>query len=68
MQKVDFYCKKCKKYMSISYIPIGDKEHLVLPGVIMKCHTNKCKRVVTLKNCSEERIIVRTEKNGKCYL
>ncbi len=54
--------------MSISYIPIGDKEHLVLPGVIMKCHTNKCKRVVTLKNCSEERIIVRTEKNGKCYL
>ena len=50
MQQVDLYCKKCKKSMKMSYMVSGDKDAPVLTGITIRCHTNKCIRVVMLKN------------------
>lgn len=48
MQQIDFHCKKCKKYLGMSYFPSGDPDAVVLNGIIMKCHTNKCISVAPL--------------------
>ena len=53
MQQVDLYCKKCKKSMKMSYMVSGDKDAPVLTGITIRCHTNKCTRVVILKNTTK---------------
>ena len=68
MQAIDFYCKKCKKSMRISYALTGDDNVPAMNGIIIKCHTHKCTRVVTLKNFTEGQIKERTDALGKCYL
>ena len=68
LQAIDFYCKKCKKSMRISYVLTGDKEAPAMNGIMIKCHTHKCTRVVTLKNFTEGQILERTDALGKCYL
>ena len=68
MQQIDFYCKKCKKSMNMSYMVSGDKDALVLRGMTIRCHTNKCTRVLMLKNFTEGRLIENADANGKCYL
>ena len=68
MQQIDFYCKKCKKSMKMSYMVSGDKDALVLRGMTIRCHTNKCIRVLMLKNFTEGRLIENADANGKCYL
>ena len=68
LQAIDFYCKKCKKSMRISYALTGDKEAPAMNGIMIKCHTHKCTRVVTLKNFTEGQIVERTDALGKCYL
>ena len=65
---INFYCKKCRKSTKISYTLIGDDDTSVLNGISIRCHTNKCTRVVTLKNFTEGKIIKRTEMTGRCYL
>ena len=68
MQQINFYCKKCKKSMKMSYMVSGDKDALVLRGMTIRCHTNKCTRVLMLKNFTEGRLIENADANGKCYL
>ena len=68
MQEVEFYCKKCKKSMKMAYILTGDKDVPAMNGISIRCHTNKCTRVVTLKNFTEGKIIQRAESTGRCYL
>ena len=68
MQQIDFYCKKCKKSMKMSYMVSGDKDAPVLRGMIIRCHTNKCTRVLMLKNFTEGRLIENADANGKFYL
>ena len=68
LQAIDFYCKKCKKSMRISYALTGDDNAPAMNGIIIKCHTHKCTRVVTLKSFTEGQILERTDALGKCYL
>ena len=68
LQAIDFYCKKCKKSMRISYALTGDDNASAMNGIMIKCHTNKCTRVVTLKNFTEGQIKSRADAHGKCYL
>ena len=68
MRQLDFYCKKCKKSLGISYIITGDASTVVLKGIVMKCHTNKCIRAITLMNMTEGDIIARADKNGKVFI
>ena len=68
LQAIDFYCKKCKKSMRISYALTGDREAPAMNGIMIKCHTHKCTRVVTLKNFTEGQILEKTDALGKCYL
>lgn len=65
---IDFYCKNCKKSMRMSYTLTGDSEAPVMPGMMVKCHTHKCIRVVTFKNFTEGRIVANTDKFGKYYV
>ena len=65
---IDFYCKKCRKSMRISYALTGDRTAPAMNGIMIKCHTHKCTRVVTLKNFTEGQIVERTDALGKCYL
>ena len=51
LKVIDFYCKKCKKSMKVSYMVTGNRNYPVLPRVMMKCH--HCGRVMTLKNFKE---------------
>ncbi|MCQ2526771.1 MAG: hypothetical protein MJ130_08400 [Lachnospiraceae bacterium] len=46
----------------------GDSNAPVLNGIIMKCHTNKCIRTVTLKNMTEGYIVAHADKNGKIFI
>ena len=68
LQAIDFYCRKCRKSMRISYALTGDDNASAMNGIIIKCHTHKCTRVVTLKNFTEGQIKERTDALGKCYL
>ena len=68
MQQVDLYCKKCKKSMKMSYMVSGEKDAPVLTGITIRCHTNKCTRVVMLKNFTEGRLIAQADTKGRCYL
>ena len=68
MQEVEFYCKKCRKSMKMAYTLTGDKDAPAMNGISIRCHTNKCTRVVTLKNFTEGKIIQRAESTGRCYL
>ena len=53
MHAIDFYCKKCRKSMWISYALTGDRTAPAMNSIMIKCHTHKCTRVVTLKNFTE---------------
>ena len=68
MQAIECYCKKCRKSMRISYALTGDRTAPAMNGIMIKCHTHKCTRVVTLKNFTEGQIIESTDALGKCYL
>ena len=67
MQAIDLYWKKCRKSMRISYALTGDRTAPAMNGIMIKWHTHKCTRVVTLKNFTEGQIVVRTDSLGKCY-
>ncbi len=68
MEDIDFYCKKCRKSMKISYTVMGNNDISVMKGIIIRCHTHKCTRVMTLKNYTEGELIKRTDSRGRCYL
>ena len=68
MDKIDFYCRKCRKSLKMSYEISGNEDAPAMNGIMIRCHTNKCTRVVTLKNFTEGQIIARTDSCGKCYL
>ena len=67
-ENIIFYCKKCRKSTKISYTLTGDEETSVMNGISIRCHTNKCTRVVTLRNYTEGKIIQRSGMSGRCYL
>ena len=60
MLQIDFYCKKCKCSMKISYETTGNPEMPVLNGIKMKCHT--CKKVMTLKDFTEGVVVDRADR------
>jgi hypothetical protein len=68
MQKIDFYCRKCKKSMRMSYYLCGDDDSPAMNGIAVRCQTHKCTRVVTLKNFTEGQIKERADAHGKCFL
>ena len=68
MQEIEFYCKKCRKSMKISYALTGDKSTPVLAGITIRCHTHKCTRVVMLKNYTEGQILAQADAQGRCYI
>ena len=68
MQEIDFYCRKCKKSLKMTYCLCGDNNAPAMRGIMIRCHTRKCTRVVTLKNFTEGQIKERTDSLGKCYL
>ncbi len=68
MQEVEFYCRKCKKSMKMSYELSGDDNAPVMNGIMIRCHTNKCTRVVTLRNFTEGHIRNMVGTRGKVYL
>ena len=68
MQEVEFYCKKCRKSMKMAYTLTGDNDAPAMNGISIRCHTHKCTRVVTLKNFTEEKIVLRAGSTGRCYL
>lgn len=61
LKVIDFYCKKCKKSMKVSYMVTGNRNYPVLPRVMMKCH--HCGRVMTLKNFKEGELLDRVEQD-----
>ena len=65
MQQIDLYCRKCKCSMKISYYPSGDPKTPVLAGIAMKCH--RCRRVITLKNYTESRVIAQADASGRLF-
>ena len=65
LKVIDFYCKKCKKSMKVSYMVTGNRNYPVLPRVMMKCH--HCGRVMTLKNFKEGELLDKVEQD-KYYI
>lgn len=68
MQEIEFYCRKCRKSMKMSYALTGDNNAPVLAGITIRCHTNKCTRVIMLKNFTEGKIKAQADSMGRCYL
>ena len=65
LQAIDFYCKKCRKSKRIPYALTGDRMAPAMNGIMIKCHTHKFTRVVTIKNFTEGQIVERTDALGK---
>ena len=68
MQAIDFYCRNCKKFLHVSCELTGDDNAPVMNGIIIKCNTHKCTKVVTLNNFTEGQIKSKANAQGKCYL
>lgn len=68
LKQIDFYCKNCKKSLKMTYFVSGDSEAPVLPGMQIRCHTNKCTRVMVLKKYTEGMMIAQADKEGKVYI
>ncbi len=54
--------------MKMSYLISGNADAIVLPGMIIRCHTNKCTRVMILKKYTEGMLILRANKEGKVFI
>lgn len=65
MKQIDFYCRKCKCSMRVSYTLSGDPDALVLKGITMKCHT--CNKVVTQKKITEGQVVAHADSQGRLY-
>lgn len=65
MEKIELYCRRCRKFLHIVYNVTGDPESPVLPNVVIKCAC--CTRLLIFKNANEEQIVAHI-KNGKCYI
>ena len=65
---IDFYCKKCKKTLKVGYVNSGNPDAKVLERIIMRCHTNKCTRVMTFKNMTEKEILTKVDKFNRIYI
>lgn len=68
IKQVDFYCRVCKKSMKMAYVLSGDNDSPVLPGMIIRCHTNKCTRVAVLKKHNEGMIKALMDKEGRVFI
>ena len=68
MQTIDFYCRKCRKSMKMSYSLCGDDDASALSGIMIRCHTRKCTRVVTFRSFKEGQIRRGADASGKYYL
>ena len=68
IKQIEFYCKKCRKSMKMAYFVTGDDDAPVLPGMIIRCHTNRCTRVMVLKKYTEGMLIARADKEGKVFI
>ena len=68
MKQIEFYCKKCKKSLKMAYVLMGNDEALVLPGMIIRCHINRCTRVMEMKKYTEGMLIARADKEGKVFI
>lgn len=64
---IDFYCKHCKKFTHVSYQLTGDDKAFVLKNTIIKCSHSHCKRVLTLKKTTEEKLL-ESAVDGKYYI
>ncbi len=58
-KKIEIRCKRtnCNK-LFMNYFPTGECNGLYLAGIELKCE--KCKRVLRLKNFSEETLMAQT--------
>ena len=67
MQEIQFYCRRCKKSLRISYILTGDDNAPVLPNVQIICNQKTCRRAMYLKNYTEKQLIENSV-DGKFYM
>lgn len=68
IKQIEFYCKKCRKSMKMAYLLTGNDDEPVLTGMIIRCHTNRCTRVMVLKKYTEGMLIARADNEGKVYI
>lgn len=66
MQEIHFHCRKCRKSMGITYPLSGNSDAMVLPSIMIKCHT--CKKVSTLKKITEGMIAAKTDNEGRVFI
>ncbi len=62
--EVHFFCKRCKKIMSVTYQITGDDNAPVLPSIVLKCQTHKCVRAISFKNFTEKELLAHTDDKG----
>ena len=43
MQEIDFYCRKCKKSLKMTYCLCGDNNAPAMRGIMIRCHTRRVK-------------------------
>lgn len=62
--EVSFFCKNCKKIMSVSYEITGNDDAPVLENILLKCQTHKCVRALRFKKFTEKELLAHTDKHG----
>ena len=68
LKQIKYYCKKCRKSMKMAYLLTGNDDEPALTGMIIRCHTNRCTRVMVLKKYTEGMLIARADNEGKVYI
>ena len=67
-KQIEFFCKKCEKTMKMDYVITGDDNAPVLPGMILRCHTRKCTRVMIMKKYTEGMVVAQVNNEGKVFI
>ena len=68
LKEIEVCGRECRKSMKMAYLLTGNDDEPVLTGMIIRCHTNRCTRVMVLKKYTEGMLIARADNEGKVYI
>ena len=70
MQKIDIYCKHCRKTTVVSYFITGEEEAPALRNVQIVCPQKSCKEIIKVTTFMKktEKMLIEQSVDGKIYI
>ena len=70
MQKIDIYCKHCRKKTGVSYFITGNPDAPALRGIQIVCPQKSCKEIIKVAMFMKktEKMLIDQSVDGKIYI